>query len=197
MKVSGRNLGILAASLVLFFAGRWLVVEKIKYRDRLQVWDRDPIELPYYSTAQNSQPDRDFPWEALLAAIALTGAGVGWILNNFGVIDARLDDIALSIKDLQSQSKLSKQERDASLLLLQRDLQLLENSLRELRIESDRHDRRLYKAVENLTEALNAHGLFAPRSQTPDQKGWSTDDPPTGTFGYYRPPTPPPGDAEP
>ena len=197
MKVSGRNLGILAASLVLFFAGRWLVVEKIKYRDRLQVWDRDPIELPYYSTAQNSQPDRDFPWEALLAAIALTGAGVGWILNNFGVIDARLDDIALSIKDLQSQSKLSKQERDASLLLLQRDLQLLENSLRELRTESDRHDRRLYKAVENLTEALNARRLFAPRSQTPDQKGWPTDDPPTGTFGYYRPPTPPPGDAEP
>ena len=197
MKVSGRNLGILVASLVLFFAGRWLVVEEIKYRDRLQAWDRNPIELPYYSAAQNSQPDRDFPWEALLAAIALTGAGVGWILNNFGVMDARLDDIALSIKDLQSQSKLSKQERDASLMLLQRDLQLLENSLRELQTESDRHDRRLYKAVENLTEALKARGLFVPRSETPDQKGWPTDDPPTGTFGYYRPPTPPPGDAEP
>ena len=197
MKVSGRNLGILAASLVLFFAGRWLVVEKIKYRDRLQVWDRDPIELPYYSTAQNSQPDRDFPWEALLAAIALTGGVAGWILNSFGVMDQRLDIVNAKLQQLEAQDELARQQREASLALLQRDLQLLENSLRKLQAESDRHDRRLYKAVENLTEALNARRLFAPRSQTPDQKGWPTDDPPTGTFGYYRPPTPPPGDAEP
>lgn len=194
--VSGRNLGILAAAVALFFGGRWLIAEEMRYRAELRRWDRNPLELPFYGAAQNSQPQRDFPWEAVLGAIALSGGAVGWVLNNFGQVDTRLDAVALSIKDLQSQAKLAKQERESSLLLLQRDLLLLENALRDLQAESDRHDRRLYRAVENLTEALKSRGLFTPRSQTPDFRDWPTDDPPTGVSGYHRPPTPPPGEPE-
>lgn len=192
-----RFLGAGLVAIVVIALGRALWVAEFRHRGALAAWEAAPIEIPLNGPAQNSQPQRDFPWEVLLGGLALGGGAIGWVLSEFKFVDQRLDGVEAGIQKLASADELASQQREASLILLQRDLQLLENSLRELQAESDRHDRRLYRAVENLTEALNSKGLFVPRSQTPEQRGWPTDDPPTGAIWHYdRPPTPPPGEPE-
>lgn len=191
-----RFLGAGLVAIVVIALGRALWVAEFRHRGALAAWEAAPIEIPLNGPAQNSQPQRDFPWEVLLGGLALGGGAIGWVLSEFKSVDHRLDEVEAGIQKLAAADELARQQHEASLLLLQRDLQLLENSLRKLQAESDRHDRRLYNAVENLEETLKAKGLLIPRSQTPDQRGWPTDDPPTDAFSYHRPSTPPPSDPD-
>lgn len=195
-RIRGRYLGVLAAVVALVWGGQWAIGEEMRYRDWPSAWDQEPLSFPLFGLAENSAPERDFPWEALLGGLALGGGAIGWVLSEFKSVDHRLDEVEAGMQKLASADELARQQHEASLLLLQRDLHLLENALRELQTKSDRHDRRLYNAVENLKETLKAKGLLIPRSQTPDQRGWPTDDPPTGAFSYHRPSTPPPSDPD-
>lgn len=192
---------VAALATIAVLSGGWILAEEIAYQARWNAWDQGDQVISFNGPNYPTQPQRDFPWEAMFGAIAISGGAVGWLFKMFGTVDARIDEINQKLGEIQSQIALDRQAGDSGMTLIDKEIHILYQRLEKLQSDSDLHDRRLYQAVEELTEALRVRGLFNPRGRTGAGQDWPTADPPTGAFptpdtqpiNYNRPPTPPPG----
>ena len=171
-----------------------VIAGEFAFQQRLNFWEYGELNIPLAGQIPQDQqrPERDFPLGEMLTAIALGGAGIGWVFSNFREIDKRLDDLKDAQTVLDGKTSVAKVEGESSLLLLQRDLLLLQRDLERLKDEGTRRDDGLRIAIENLTEALAKAGIVSPRSINPNGRQWPADESTTAGFRVSTPPPSPP-----